>query len=650
MKEDLKYTLMVIGMVVSWSIYYAVSKIVVDATGSARMAGFLLRTAALVFLTIQLPNLGYAGGSLSTGTALLKTDVLMVNLATVILYHKKLYISDWLGTAIMLGGVLLVLGVDFGGMTLHVTDLYFLLSAACVSANAFIIKAAQEKYHEDADMISYYNNAVVLILFGCSAALHGEFRIPQNMGSGFWWLVVLGGLAQTGIYFFYYRNLKHFEVWLVKLYLLLMPVLSCFIGVFFLNEDLTVKKLLGILVVLALMSVKRSNRSAALRILHEKGAMSRKRLAENMHLTPAAITKIVGEMISDGLLMEGEMLSSSNAGRREILIDLNAEVACGLGILINLRQAILSGVWLDGRVIFTEEVPLETKAPAEATAERLSARLLQLTEENGISRESVIGLGVAVRGITSEDGRIVRNSFGALAETDYPLCEKFEELTGFHTVMENNVRSLFAAQMFVSQDETTGSQLFIRCGYGIGAALSIDGKIWHGVTAQCAEIGHIPVIRRGGKPCHCGKSGCLETIASPGSIREDAIAILSEEKTPLLWRKYRDRDTESLSVFDVFAAASNGDQGASEIVDRAIQALGTAIKAAIYLVDPGKIVLYGSLFEDTYYLSRLISELQEGVDARHDVVIEKSKFNQQLEDRAACLLAVQNFIDNGGIR
>ena len=283
MKDDLKYTLMVIGMVVSWSIYYAVSKVVVDATGSARLAGFLLRSAALVFLTIQLladrnftrlfhqgkavlilvvigvfgflldlfANLGYAGGSLSTGTALLKTDVLMVNLATVILYHKKLYISDWLGTAVMLGGVLLVLGVDFGGMSLHVTDLYFLLSAACVSANAFIIKTAQEKYHEDADMISYYNNAVVLLLFAGTAAACGELRLPTELGGGFWALVALGGLAQTGIYFFYYRNLKHFEVWLVKLYLLLMPVLSCFIGVFFLNEELTAKKLLGILVVLA---------------------------------------------------------------------------------------------------------------------------------------------------------------------------------------------------------------------------------------------------------------------------------------------------------------------------------------------------------------------------------------------------------------
>ncbi len=283
MKEDLKYTLMVIGMVVSWSIYYAVSKIVVNATGSALLAGFLLRTAALVFLTVQLTadrnfkrlfhqgkavwililigvfgflldlfaNLGYMHGSLSTGTALLKTDVLMVNLATVIIYHKKLYISDWLGTLVMLLGVLLVLGVDFAGMTFHVTDLYFILSAACVSVNAFIIKAAQENYHEDADMISYYNNFVVLLLFGTSAALHGDFHLPSVLPTGFWWLVVLGGLAQTGIYFFYYRNLKHFEVWLVKLYLLLMPVLSCFIGVFFLKEELTTKKLLGILVVLA---------------------------------------------------------------------------------------------------------------------------------------------------------------------------------------------------------------------------------------------------------------------------------------------------------------------------------------------------------------------------------------------------------------
>ena len=398
-----------------------------------------------------------------------------------------------------------------------------------------------------------------------------------------------------------------------------------------------------------LMSVKRANRSAALRILHEKGAMSRKRLAEQMNLTPAAITKIVGEMISDGLITEGEMLSSGSAGRREILIDLNPRKGCGMGVLINLRQAVLSAVWLDGTVIFSQTIPLEGNAPAEETVRMLSKKLLDLAADNELERKNVIGLGIAVRGITSEDGRCVRNSFGALKETDFPLCERFEALTGLPCTMENNVRSLFAAHMFLSKDGKEGSQFFLRCGTGIGAALSVDGKIWHGVTSQCGEIGHIPVIRRGGKPCHCGKSGCLETIASPGAIREDAITAFSEENTPLLWRKAKNRDPESLSVFDVFTAAGNGDVGAGKIVDGAVQSLATAIKAAIYLIDPGKIVLYGSIFEDPYYLSRLFSELREGLDLRHDVVMEKSRYNLQLEDRAAGLLAVEQYFSNGGI-
>lgn len=282
--KALRNPLMILGMIVSWSVFYAISKVLVDATGSAVAAGAALRLFALVFLTAQLvfdkevrllfhqgrtawvllligvfgflldlfANLGYAGGSLSTGTALLKTDVLMVDLVTVALCHKKLYATDWLGTGVMLLGVLFVLGVDFRGMEIHLTDLFFLLSAACVTANAFLIKSAQTHPQTDSDMISYYNNFVVLLLFSLSCGVTGALT-PERLAvlAKLWPLAVLGGLAQTGIYFFYYRNLKHFEVWQVKLYLLLMPILSCFIGVAFLGETLTSSKILGILIVLA---------------------------------------------------------------------------------------------------------------------------------------------------------------------------------------------------------------------------------------------------------------------------------------------------------------------------------------------------------------------------------------------------------------
>ncbi len=284
MNAKAKSIFMISGMVLSWSVYYTVSKILVDATGSAALSGMLLRLAALIMLTVQLyedhafsallhqgkkqlitliaigvfgflldlfANLGYMGGSLSTGTALLKTDVLMVNLATVIVFRKRLYASDWLGTLVMIGGVLLVLGVDFGGIRFNPSDLFFILSAMCVTANAFIIKNAQENYHEDADTISYYNNFVVLLLFFVMASAGGSISVSSlHLSPSTWALTALGGLAQTGIYFFYYRNLRRYEVWVVKLYLLLMPVVSCFIGVFFLNERLTGTKLLGIFTVL----------------------------------------------------------------------------------------------------------------------------------------------------------------------------------------------------------------------------------------------------------------------------------------------------------------------------------------------------------------------------------------------------------------
>ena len=398
-----------------------------------------------------------------------------------------------------------------------------------------------------------------------------------------------------------------------------------------------------------MMAVKRNNRSAALRILHEKGEMSRKKLAEYMQLTPAAITKIVAEMLGEGLLHEGDAVTSGSVGRREIPVALNVRCVCALGMLINTRQAILSAVWLDGSVIFSEEIPLPPRASADETVEMLTRRLLALAAEAGLERGSILGVGLAVRGVTSPDGRTVADSFGALREANYPICERVEELSGLRTVLANNVRALFSAQTFFSRDEAGGSQFFLRCEYGIGASLSIDGKIWHGVTEQCAEIGHIPVVRRGGKPCSCGKSGCLETIASPTAIREDALALLSPDKTPVLWNLWRGKKPDQLSVDDVFRAAASGDDGAATIVDRAVIALGSAVKAVVYLVDPGKIVLYGRMFENEYYLSRLLSELREGVDSRHTVTVEKSRYNHQLEDKAAPLLAVQDFFDRGGI-
>lgn len=396
-----------------------------------------------------------------------------------------------------------------------------------------------------------------------------------------------------------------------------------------------------------MLGIKRSNRSALLRILHEHGWLSRKRLAEAMNLTPAAISKITGDMLEERLIVEGKSLESSSAGRREITLNINEKCRCALGMFINLRQAILSATWLDGSVIFSEELEIEPAADAENLAEKLSARILQLAEIYKIEKSSILGIGIAVRGITSSDGRTVKNSFGALDSLDCPLAQLVESCSGLPVIMANNVRSLLAAHVFMHSGNDFRSRFFLRCEYGIGAALSIEGKIWHGGSERCAEIGHIPAPFAGNKKCSCGKTGCLETVASPASILEDAKHAMSKENTPFLW-SISERKPE-ITLNDVFTAAMSGDKPVSEIVEKAVDSLAMALKGVIGIIDPEEIVLYGRMFDNSYYYSLLIRKMCEGEDPLINTEVRKSQFNHLLENKAACLLQVEDFLSNGGL-
>ena len=396
--------------------------------------------------------------------------------------------------------------------------------------------------------------------------------------------------------------------------------------------------------------VRRGNRAAVLRCLQEKGSLSRKGLATALGLTPAAMTKITAELLSERLIAESAPAAGSGAGRRGILLRLVPRARCALGVFLGLGEAILSGVWLDGTVIFSENVVLPQRAPADETVSSLAERLLALAEENGLRGESILGLGIAVRGIVAEDGRSVRSTFDALDALDYPICERFEECTGMKTVLSNNVRALFAAELFLDRERKPDSQFFLRCGTGIGGALSIRRRIWEGEGRQCAEIGHIPAVRRGGKPCHCGKCGCLETVASPHAVLSEALKRLSPTGTPLLWHLSQKKGIENITFMDVLDAARGADPGARDAADRGIEYLAGALKTMVYLLDPGRIILYGPAFEHPYFLSRLRAEMDAGVDEAHRVPLEKSPFNGALESKAAGLLMAARFLENGGIK
>jgi len=223
-----------------------------------RVKGVLKRLICIGVLGFLLDATAFIGLSMASaglGTVLLKCDILFVNLISVFVYRQKFTPFDWTATFVMLFGVVLVLGIDPADFDLaNAGNLFFVLSALFVSINAFVIKSVQLDPVNPVsdDVVAYYNNFVTMLLFTLTSCLTGEAAqlalIPKN--SYLVGALLLSGLGQTLIYVVYYYNLRRFPVWQVKIFLLLMPIVSALISFALFGDTMSGIQYLGMAVVL----------------------------------------------------------------------------------------------------------------------------------------------------------------------------------------------------------------------------------------------------------------------------------------------------------------------------------------------------------------------------------------------------------------
>lgn len=277
---------MLLLLPVIWGCYYVASQQIVSRT-SAFCAGVGIRAVTLVLLTVLMVRrgewqklfqtqgvhgrliligvlgfllditafIGLSISSAASGTALLKCDVLMVNIMSMIIYKQRFSWKAWLFTGAMLIGVFMVMGIDFS--TFRITspgNVFFLLSAFFVSCNAFLIKSVQKDRKNPVcdDVVAYYNNLITLLFFLAASIVTQTLSLLGIVTRQRDALLALlcASLGQTLVYIVYYWNLRQFEVWLVKTFLLLMPVVSMLVTFVLFGEKMRGMQYLGMAIIL----------------------------------------------------------------------------------------------------------------------------------------------------------------------------------------------------------------------------------------------------------------------------------------------------------------------------------------------------------------------------------------------------------------
>lgn len=97
---------------------------------------------------------------------------------------------------------------------------------------------------------------------------------------------------------------------------------------------------------------------------------------------------------------------------------------------------------------------------------------------------------------------------------NYPIVEKFRELSGCHNVvLHGDAMALAHAEHLLGAGRGSDNMLGMVVSTGVGGGLIIENKVFTGDTGNASFIGH-QTINFDGELCVCGRNGCVEVYAS----------------------------------------------------------------------------------------------------------------------------------------
>ena len=162
----------------------------------------------------------------------------------------------------------------------------------------------------------------------------------------------------------------------------------------------------------------------------------------------------------------------------------------------------------------------------------------------------------------------------------------------------NDVKSATLAEYRFGQAQNMKNVLVLSMDWGLGLGIIIDGKLRTGASGFAGEFGHIPLIE-GGALCHCGKRGCLETVASGIALARMAREGIRSGQSTML----RYLEEEDLEPGLIINAANEGDQYAISILAETGRYLGKGIAILIQLFNPEAIILSGKIAKAKQYIT-----------------------------------------------
>ncbi len=254
----------------------------------------------------------------------------------------------------------------------------------------------------------------------------------------------------------------------------------------------------------------------------------------------------------------------------------------------NLRIAAVS---TEGKIL--EKITLSTKiglGPSQVIDAMCDA-ILRLSRQYR-SGGGLIGAGFGIPGIIDLEAGVVRRSANLPDWAEYPVRLEIEKRLGTRILLENDAKVHALGEQWMGAGRGISNMAMITLGTGIGGAIVLDGKIFHGLNGMAGEFGHVTVEPEG-VPCGCGNRGCAERYASATALVRMAREAMAAGQAPEL-AKAASSEAE-FSARLIYELAVQGDEPARCIFHRFGRSLGIMLADIINVLNLDMYVIGGGV-------------------------------------------------------
>ena len=172
---------------------------------------------------------------------------------------------------------------------------------------------------------------------------------------------------------------------------------------------------------------------------------------------------------------------------------------------------------------------------------------------------------------------------------DVPIVGMTEAAFGVPAVLDNDATVGALAEYRYGAAVGARTTIYLTISTGIGGGAVVEGRLHRGAAGNGGEFGHI-MVRTDGRPCLCGRRGCLEAYASGSSIAARAEEAVAERGAGSSLARL-----DRIRAEDVVAAALDGDALAGDLWSETIDVLSTAITDLVNVFEPEVVVLGGGV-------------------------------------------------------